>query len=98
MSKKYKTVKNFKYNELNKLTVSRDEIYSLLELARQDFENIIQVIEIYPETNVFFSDPSCIELANDLLKRSYTNKHIPQLVSYDTKFNLGNCCLYFSYA
>lgn len=36
-----KQVNNFKYNELNKLTVSRDEIYSLLELARQDFENII---------------------------------------------------------
>lgn len=84
-----KQVKNFKY-EINKLTVSRDEINSLLELARQNFENIIHVIEIHPETNVIFGDPSCIELANDLLKRSCTNKYIPQLMSYDTTFNLGN--------
>jgi len=60
-------------------------------LAKQDFEKIIHVIEIYPETNVVFSDPSCIQLAIDLLKRSYTNKRIPQLMSYDTTFNLGDC-------
>ncbi|KAF0758335.1 CG-1 domain-containing protein, partial [Aphis craccivora] len=46
-----KQLKNFKYNELNKLAVSRDGIFSLLKLARQDFENVIRVIEIYPETN-----------------------------------------------
>lgn len=62
----------------------------MLESARQDFEKIIHVIEIYPDTNVIFGDPSCIDLANHLLKRSFINKHIPQLVSYDTTFNLGD--------
>ncbi|RWS22943.1 uncharacterized protein B4U80_13462, partial [Leptotrombidium deliense] len=85
-----KQVQNFLYAKKLAERISKDDIYNLYELAQHDFEETILEIKIHPELIIVFTHPVIITLANRLIRESYIDAELPQLLSYDTTFNLGD--------
>ncbi|XP_075440434.1 uncharacterized protein LOC142485236 [Ascaphus truei] len=83
-----KQVKNTIYTKRRNEKISRDEIFSLHELALQ-LDAFIWNITTYPDIMVFVGLPDIIRLSCSLLETSLKQKH-PQLLSYDTTFQLGD--------
>lgn len=81
-----KQVSNVQYNERQKNRLSHDAMYNLHELA-YDLGGFVKRIITYPDLIVIFGDSRMLqELDNILLVES----KCPQLLSYDTTFQLGD--------
>lgn len=84
-----KQVQNFSYQEKKKQRICNDEIFSLLELAVH-LEDYIKKITIFPDLLVSFAHPEILRRARKLIWISNQDVSLPQLLSYDTTFNVGD--------
>ena len=79
-------VANIQQKERQKFRLTHDAIYNLHELA-YDLENYVKVITTYPDLVVICGLDQIIKELNLVLQ---LESHQPQLLSYDTTFQLGD--------
>jgi len=82
-------------NAKHKVTIGRNithcEIFSIYEMAKQDLGKFILKLDLIPHTIIIFSEPTTLKLTRDLLMEARANDELPQLLCYDTTFELGDC-------
>ncbi|XP_042316660.1 uncharacterized protein LOC121927141 [Sceloporus undulatus] len=84
-----KWVQNASYKLNQKKQISNDEIFNIVELSCH-LENFIMSFTLVPNVTVSFAHPGIIAEAEALLSLSSEDVSLPQLVSYDTTFKLGD--------
>ena len=84
-----KQAQNVKAKLASQSKIHDDSIFSLYEICHQEMF-FIKELTLYPELTIIFGHEQAIILANRLLIRSHHNKHIEQLLTYDTTFKLGD--------
>ena len=81
-----KQVANHKTIERQRFRVSHDELYNIHEIA-YDLTGFISKIVTYPDLIIVCGIPKMLIEIENLL---HTDLHSPQLLSYDTTFQLGD--------
>lgn len=84
-----KQVYNAVHNKRKQRGIANDEIFALYELALQ-LEGFVWNISIYPEVLITVGLPDSLAHARQMMRESQLNPNLPQLMSYDTTFNLGD--------
>lgn len=77
---------NLQHKERQKYRMSHDSLYNLHELA-YDLNGFVKVIKTYPDLVVVCSLDAIATEMNNVLQ---TKSRCPQLLSYDTTFQLGD--------
>ena len=72
-----------------KILSEKDEIFSSIELAVQS-GNFLRKFEIYPNLVITLAHEDLLKEAKDIIKLSNADVTLPQLVSYDTTFSMGD--------
>ena len=86
MPRDLRQVKNAQYNERQKSRLTHDAIYNLHELA-YDLNGFVKLITTYPDLVVICGLDKLIEELDLILQM---DSERPQLLSYDTTFQLGD--------
>jgi len=84
-----KQCENVKYYQNKTGRLSRDEIFSSIEFALQS-GNFLRKFEIYPNLVITLAHEDFLKEAKDIIKLSNADVTLPQLVSYDTTFSMGD--------
>ncbi|KAM4031925.1 uncharacterized protein ACNLHF_019310 [Anomaloglossus baeobatrachus] len=84
-----KQVQNVGHKLTKEKKISNDEIFCLFELCNQ-LESFFIRIQMFPELTVSFGHPDIIKEACTLIQLSCQHPSLPQLISYDTTFNIGD--------
>ncbi|XP_015269776.1 PREDICTED: uncharacterized protein LOC107113050 [Gekko japonicus] len=84
-----KRTKNSSYSHKGRKQISRDEMGSMLELCDR-LDSFITQFMLVPEVTVSFGHPELMKEACTLLSLSSEDGSLPQLISYDTTFKLGD--------
>lgn len=86
MPRNSKQIANIQYRERQKSRLSHDALYNLHEIA-YDLDGFVTKISTYPNLSVVFGNPRMLKELNNLLQ---VESKLPQLLSYDTTFQLGD--------
>ena len=81
-----KQVANHKTSERQRFRISHDELYNIHEIA-YDLTGFVSKIVTYPDLIIVCGIPKMLNEIENLL---HTDVHSPQLLSYDTTFQLGD--------
>lgn len=85
-----KQVKNFRTMENIARRLDLDEVAAICLMASVELGEFVKQIQVFPSLQVLLADTSVLEFAKLILKESWYNDSLPQLLNYDTTFNLGD--------
>ncbi|RWS24903.1 uncharacterized protein B4U80_13156 [Leptotrombidium deliense] len=85
-----KQAQNIQYQHNIQNKVSYDEVFALYEFWTQEFNDTLLKFDLSPEFIVIFGHPTAVQLGNRLLKENCQDNTLPQLLSYDTTFEVGH--------
>ena len=86
MPRNMRQIKNLQYKERQKYRLTHDALYNIHELA-YDLDSFVKVITTYPDLVIICGLKNLIEELEFILKM---DSQQPQLLSYDTTFQLGD--------
>ena len=84
-----KQVKNVQQKKKEGSMLSRDDLYNLIQLSSH-LDGFVKHVTLYPDLVCIISLPEVITQFNQLVDVKSTEQ---LFLSYDTTFNLGDCCV-----
>jgi hypothetical protein len=85
-----KQVRNLKHATTKSRRLANCEIFAIYEMAKLELGKFVLKLDLIPHQVIIVAEPSTVVLANRLLQEAKVKPYLPQLLCYDTTFELAD--------